>query len=70
MSELGSSILEASSKMEMMRQKVVKHFLNEDVWKDDDDVLSDVGSIEMVQPESPNQSLIMDPHQQESSVQH
>ncbi|CCD68751.1 Apolipoprotein L3-like [Caenorhabditis elegans] len=69
-SELGSSILEASSKMEMMRQKVVKHFLNEDVWKDDDDVLSDVGSIEMVQPESPNQSLIMDPHQQESSVQH
>lgn len=49
-SELGLEIITCSSKLEMMRQKVVKHFLNEDVWnaEDDEDQLSDVGSIEML----------------------
>lgn len=54
-SELGSKILESSGKLEMMRQKVVKHFLNEDVWNVDDDQLSDVGSIELLSAESPIQ---------------
>lgn len=58
-SEFGTEILEASGKMEFMRQKVVKHFLNEDVWNaEDDDQLSDVGSIEMISPESPIQRYI------------
>lgn len=52
-SELGDQILSCSSKLEMMRQKVVKHFLNEDVWNAEDDQLSDVGSIEILSPESP-----------------
>lgn len=49
-SELGNEISSCSSKLELMRQKVVKHFLNEDVWNadEDDDQLSDVGSIEML----------------------
>ncbi|CAL2033410.1 unnamed protein product [Caenorhabditis brenneri] len=49
-SELGNEISMSASKLEMMRQKVVKHFLNEDVWNadDDEDQLSDVGSIEML----------------------
>ncbi|EGT56289.1 hypothetical protein CAEBREN_00973 [Caenorhabditis brenneri] len=49
-SELGNEISMCASKLEMMRQKVVKHFLNEDVWNadDDEDQLSDVGSIEML----------------------
>uniref|UniRef100_A0A1I7TST2 Apolipoprotein L3-like n=1 Tax=Caenorhabditis tropicalis TaxID=1561998 RepID=A0A1I7TST2_9PELO len=52
-SELGSEIVDASSKLEMMRQKVVRHFLNEDIWNAEEDQLSDAGSIEFVNPESP-----------------
>lgn len=50
--EFSSAIIESSTKMEMMRQNVVRHFLNQDVWDADDDQLSDVGSLEMVSPGS------------------
>ncbi|PIC46812.1 hypothetical protein B9Z55_006383 [Caenorhabditis nigoni] len=58
-SELGTEVLAVSGKMEMIRQKVVKHFLNADVWNDEeDDQLSDVGSIEILNADSPLQRYL------------
>ncbi|EGT51704.1 hypothetical protein CAEBREN_13106 [Caenorhabditis brenneri] len=69
-SELGNEISMCASKLEMMRQKVVKHFLNEDVWNadDDEDQLSDVGSIEMLSgSESPTlRSMVQSTSEQQN----
>ncbi|CAI2346788.1 unnamed protein product [Caenorhabditis sp. 36 PRJEB53466] len=62
-SELGAQIFDASGKMEMMRQKVVKHFLNQDVWDADDDQLSDVGSVELVSPQPSLQPQRLSEHE-------
>uniref|UniRef100_A0A8R1DYH0 Uncharacterized protein n=1 Tax=Caenorhabditis japonica TaxID=281687 RepID=A0A8R1DYH0_CAEJA len=61
--EFVSTITEVSAKMELIRQKVVKHFLNQDVWDahDDDDEeeqeeeeeggpLSECESVEIISP--------------------